>query len=287
MLALWGSARHPERELPARRCGANWAKDMTGKAIDSGHFLAEENPDATARAPCSNSSGPDGDAKRSTARARFPAPRRWRRRSPFDAARLQDYLAQQHPDFACLLSVKQFKGGQSNPTYLLETAQAPLCAAAKAARQVAALRACRGSRIPRHQRPACARLSGGTSRSIYCADESVAGTAFYVMGFVEGRVFWEPHMPDSSPTERTAVYDAMNATLGAAAFIRSGRHRAVGFRQGRKLCRAPDRALVEAISRLADRADRGDGSPDGLAAAAMCRRRHRCASCTATTGSTT
>src|SRR5207302_4480532 len=40
----------------------------------------------------------------------------------FDAARLQDYLAAKVPDFACLLAVNQFKGGQSNPTYLLETA---------------------------------------------------------------------------------------------------------------------------------------------------------------------
>ena len=41
-----------------------------------------------------------------------------------DTARLQDCLAATLPDFACLVSVKQFKGGQSNPTYLLETAKA-------------------------------------------------------------------------------------------------------------------------------------------------------------------
>ena len=40
----------------------------------------------------------------------------------FDAARLQDYLAARVPEFACLQAVNQFKGGQSNPTYLLETA---------------------------------------------------------------------------------------------------------------------------------------------------------------------
>jgi aminoglycoside phosphotransferase (APT) family kinase protein len=48
---------------------------------------------------------------------------------------------------------------------------------------------------------------------IYCADESITGTAFYVMGYVEGRVIWVPDMPDSHPAERAAVYDAMNATL--------------------------------------------------------------------------
>ena len=48
---------------------------------------------------------------------------------------------------------------------------------------------------------------------LYCADEGVVGTAFYVMGYVEGRVYWEPHMPGADAAERTAVYDAMNATL--------------------------------------------------------------------------
>jgi aminoglycoside phosphotransferase (APT) family kinase protein len=48
---------------------------------------------------------------------------------------------------------------------------------------------------------------------IYCADDSVTGTAFYVMGFVAGRVFWKPEMPGSNPQERAAVYDAMNQTL--------------------------------------------------------------------------
>ena len=48
---------------------------------------------------------------------------------------------------------------------------------------------------------------------VYCADESVTGTAFYVMSYVDGRVFWEPQMPGSNPAERAAIYDAMNATI--------------------------------------------------------------------------
>jgi aminoglycoside phosphotransferase (APT) family kinase protein len=48
---------------------------------------------------------------------------------------------------------------------------------------------------------------------LYCADESVVGTAFFVMSHVEGRVIWEPQMPASNPTERAQVYDAMNTTL--------------------------------------------------------------------------
>ena len=48
---------------------------------------------------------------------------------------------------------------------------------------------------------------------VYCADEAVAGTPFYVMDYADGRVFWEPQMPGSNPAERTAVYDAMNDTI--------------------------------------------------------------------------
>ncbi len=48
---------------------------------------------------------------------------------------------------------------------------------------------------------------------LYCADESVTGTPFYVMGFVQGRVFWNPEMPGSNPRERAAIYDVMVATL--------------------------------------------------------------------------
>ena len=48
---------------------------------------------------------------------------------------------------------------------------------------------------------------------VYCADETIAGTPFYVMDYADGRVFWEPQMPGSNPAERTAVYDAMNDTI--------------------------------------------------------------------------
>jgi aminoglycoside phosphotransferase (APT) family kinase protein len=44
-------------------------------------------------------------------------------------------------------------------------------------------------------------------------DPEVVGTAFFVMGFVEGRIFWEPHLPASNPAERAAIYDAANATI--------------------------------------------------------------------------
>jgi aminoglycoside phosphotransferase (APT) family kinase protein len=130
----------------------------------------------------------------------------------FDAARLDAYLAANVPGYRGPLSVRQFKGGQSNPTYLLETP----------ARKFVLRRKPPGKLLPsahavdREFRVISALHAQGfpvAEPVLYCADDSVTGTAFYVMGFVEGRVFWEPQMPDSNPAERAAVYDSMNDAL--------------------------------------------------------------------------
>src|ERR1044071_3794334 len=130
----------------------------------------------------------------------------------FDTAGLESYLAANAKGFKGPLSVKQFKGGQSNPTYLLETPQ----------RRYVLRRKPPGKLLPsahavdREYRVISALHAQSfpvAEPLVYCADESVAGTAFYVMGFVDGRVFWEPQMPGSNPTEREAVYDSMNATI--------------------------------------------------------------------------
>ena len=129
-----------------------------------------------------------------------------------DAARLEIYLAREVKGFAGPLTVKQFKGGQSNPTYLLETPARSyvlrrkppgklLPSAHAVEREYRVIRALHGQGFPVAE-PLC-----------LCEDDSVAGTAFYVMSFADGRVFWEPQMPGSNPTERAAVYDAMNSTI--------------------------------------------------------------------------
>jgi aminoglycoside phosphotransferase (APT) family kinase protein len=129
-----------------------------------------------------------------------------------DAARLESYLASQAKDFAGPLKIKQFKGGQSNPTYLLETP----------ARRYVLRRKPPGKLLPSaHAVDREFRVISALHAQhfpvaeplVYCADDSVAGTPFYVMSFADGRVFWEPQMPGSNKTERAAVYDAMNATI--------------------------------------------------------------------------
>jgi aminoglycoside phosphotransferase (APT) family kinase protein len=129
-----------------------------------------------------------------------------------DVVSLERYLAANVAGFARPLSVRQFKGGQSNPTYLLETPQrryvlrrkppGKLLPSAHAVdREYRVIRALHAQGFPVAEPLA------------YCADESVAGTPFYVMDFVDGRVFWEPQMPGIDSTERAAVYDSMNMTI--------------------------------------------------------------------------
>jgi aminoglycoside phosphotransferase (APT) family kinase protein len=129
-----------------------------------------------------------------------------------DVGRLESYLQDQIAGFAGPAVVSQFKGGQSNPTYLIET---PL-------RRYALRRKPPGKLLPsahavdREYRVISALYGQGfpvAEPLLYCADEAVIGTAFFVTAYVEGRVFWEPQMPASLAAERAQIYDAMNATL--------------------------------------------------------------------------
>lgn len=130
----------------------------------------------------------------------------------FDAAVLERHLAKQIADFAGPLTIRQFKGGQSNPTYLLETP----------ARSYVLRRKPPGKLLPSaHAVDREFRVISALHRQefpvaqplLYSDDDTIIGTAFYVMAFMDGRVFWEPQMAASDPRERAAVYDAMNAAI--------------------------------------------------------------------------
>jgi aminoglycoside phosphotransferase (APT) family kinase protein len=142
----------------------------------------------------------------------FSGTREVAERLRFDVDRLEAYMRGQVPGFAGPAAVSQFKGGQSNPTYLIDTPQ----------RRYVLRRKPPGKLLPsahavdREFKVISAVYAQGfpvAEPVLYCADESIIGTAFFVMGYVEGRVFWEPQMPASDPAERARVYDAMNATL--------------------------------------------------------------------------
>jgi len=177
-----------------------------------------------------------------------------------DSARLEAYLAQHVAGFAGPLSVKQFKGGQSNPTYMLETP----------ARRYVLRRKPPGKLLPsahavdREYRVISALHAQGfpvAQPLAYCADVSVAGTPFYVMSFADGRVFWEPQMPGSNPTERAAVYDAMNdaiarlhafdpGKIGLGDFGRGENYVARQVERWSKQYRASETEKIDAMERL-------------------------------------
>src|SRR5215475_16072231 len=131
-----------------------------------------------------------------------------------DVAQLEGYLAAQITAFAGPLVVKQFKGGQSNPTFLLVTPgrryvlrrkpPGKLLPSAHAVdREYRVITALRQANIP-------------VARSwVLCMDDSIIGTAFYVMDYVDGRVLWDQSLPGMSVAERAAIYDEMNRVIAA------------------------------------------------------------------------
>jgi len=93
--------------------------------------------------------------------------------------------------------------------------------------------------------------------------DQLGGTAIYVMDFVDGAVFWEPQMPDSDPSERAAIYDAMNATIarlhafepaaiGLSDFGKGENYVARQVDRWSKQYRASETEKIESMERLID-----------------------------------
>ncbi|GAC1583267.1 MAG: phosphotransferase [Sphingomicrobium sp.] len=143
----------------------------------------------------------------------------------FDEAALDRWMADHVTGYAGPLSVAQFKGGQSNPTYQLTTPgktyvlrRKPPGELLKSAhaieREAEVLAALARADFP------VARLHG------LCTDDSVIGSWFYIMDMVAGRIFWDATLPDVPRSERPRYYDAMN---GAIAHLHRLVHGAIGL----------------------------------------------------------
>ena len=109
--------------------------------------------------------------------------------------------------------IEQFKGGQSNPTYRLTTA---------GGRRLVLRRKPPGKLLPSaHAVEREFRVTQALHRAgfpvarphLLCEDESVIGTAFYVMDYVEGRVLWDQSLPGFSPAGRAAIWDELNRVI--------------------------------------------------------------------------
>ena len=137
-------------------------------------------------------------------------------KEPFDLVALEDYLRQHITGFSGPVTATRFKGGQSNPTYLLTTPTrqyvmrakpgpvAQLLPSAHAVeREFAVMRGLYGTAVPVPQ------------MHVLCEDESVIGRAFYIMEYLQGRVLWDQALPGMAMAERAAIYDEMNRVIAA------------------------------------------------------------------------
>lgn len=133
-------------------------------------------------------------------------------RHRFDEAALHRYLRAHVAGFDGDLAVEQFRGGQSNPTFLLAAGaqryvlrrKPPgvlLQSAHAVDREYRVISALHGTGVP-------------VARTFaLCMDESVIGTAFYIMEFVSGRVLWDPSLPGYSTQQRAGIFDELNRVI--------------------------------------------------------------------------
>ena len=134
----------------------------------------------------------------------------------FDVGALERYLVAHLPGFAGPLAVEQFKGGQSNPTYKLLTPARAYVMRSKPGPAAKLLPSAHA--VEREFRVMSALADTGVPvprMHLLCEDESVIGRAFYVMEFVDGRVFWEQSLPSLDNAGRAAIYDEMNRVIAA------------------------------------------------------------------------
>ena len=171
-------------------------------------------------------------------------------------SRLDGWMRENVEGYQGPLTVLQFKGGQSNPTYRLDTPGAILCDAAPAVRQTAAVGACGRSRIQRHRGAQQAGLSG---RQGLCAVHRRQRDRRFLLHHVDGRGPGVLGSVAAEPDAGRAPQDfhQQDRDAGKTAHLRSGGHRARRFRQTRQLFCAPGRSLDQAVPRLRNPAHSG------------------------------
>jgi len=129
-------------------------------------------------------------------------------------AELGRYLEAQVPGFRGPLRAEKFKGGQSNPTYLIEAASGRYVLRRKPPGQLLAS----AHAVDREFRVLEA-LHGGTvpvAQPIHlCRDDGVIGSMFYLMGYVDGRIHWDPALPELEPARRRGWYEEIVRVLAA------------------------------------------------------------------------
>ena len=185
-----------------------------------------------------------------------------RERHRVDPARLEAWMREHVPGFRGRLSILQFKGGQSNPTYRVEAGGTRYVVRRKPPGQLLPS----AHAVDREYRVLTALAGTGVPvprTYALCTDPGVLGTWFYVMECVEGRVLWEPALPDLDKRERFAIYDSLCEVLaklhavdwraiGLADFGRPGNYFARQISRWSKQYHASVVRPLEPMARLAE-----------------------------------
>ena len=208
--------------------------------------------------PSSSSNTPSATSDAPEFAGTMPVPERHR----IDTVRLAEWLSQHLPGFSGPLDVQIFKGGQSNPTYLLSTPSGSWVMRAKPGPVARLLPSAHAIEREYRVLSALAPTSVPVAR-VYCLceDESVIGRAFYLMEHVRGRVLWEQSLPDFTQAQRAAIYDEMNrvmaalhtidpAQIGLADYGRPGNYFARQIGRWSKQYQASETEPIESMNRL-------------------------------------
>jgi aminoglycoside phosphotransferase (APT) family kinase protein len=132
----------------------------------------------------------------------------------FDTVRLSEWMQKHIGGFSGPIEVRQFAGGQSNPTYLVQSRTVRyvlrrkppgklLPSAHAVDREFRVLAALKGTEVP------VARVYA------LCEDPAVIGSAFYVMDYIDGRIFWDALLPEVPAAGRRGIYSEMVRVLAA------------------------------------------------------------------------
>jgi aminoglycoside phosphotransferase (APT) family kinase protein len=178
----------------------------------------------------------------------------------FDPEPLQEYMLSHVEGFHGPLTVLQFRGGQSNPTYLLESPSGKYVMRRKPPGKL--LKSAHA--VDREFRVISALYAADfpvPRPFVLCKDEEIVGTMFFIMEFVEGRIFWDLDLPGVAPDERRAIYDNSNQTIanlhnfdvrkiGLAEYGQSGNYFARQTSRWTKQYTASETAKIEEMDRL-------------------------------------
>lgn len=177
-----------------------------------------------------------------------------------DTDKLCEYLEANIDGFKGPLTAEKFAGGQSNPTYLIEAASGRyvlrrkppgnlLKSAHAVDREFRVMSALADTPVP------------VPAMRVLCDDDSIIGSMFYVMDFLDGRIFWDASLPEQTAEERSAIYDNMNKVLadlhnvdvdavGLSDYGRPGNYFERQLSRWTKQYRASETETVDAMERL-------------------------------------